>query len=254
MRYPYIGITGVATPFEATAILDMTPPDVKRKIGIGVLVSEKKMLEGMFTHSHPHWGEVERICTPDTRAFNIIHYIPLHYHHTHDALYVGLMKMVEIGGAHLHAIQINMDWPSESAIAQFRSRFPHIQIIMQIRRAMLDAFDEPPSLMKRIKDYYDGLVDYFLVDRSMGEGKPFDIHEAEKYLLALASAFPLCGLVLAGGLYAEVLEKSVRYFAMRISYLSIDAQTHLQDAHRIIEYMRVKKYIRQALQIFNEFP
>ena len=256
MRNPYIGITGVATPFEAQAILDMTPPDVKRKIGIGVLVSEKKMLAGISAPLYPHWGAVERICMPDARAFNTIHYIPLQQEqHGHEyPLYAGLMKMREIGGAHLHAIQIDTDWPSGSAIARFRADYPGIAIILQIRRRMLDLYDKPRALVGVIKQRYEGLVDYYMIDRSMGEGKRLDIVEAERYLIALADAFPLCGLAVAGGLYAEVLEKSLRQIAIKLPHLSTDAETHLQNIYEQLDYWRVKKYLRQALQVFNEYP
>lgn len=254
MPHPYIGITGVATPFEAQAILDMMPPDVKRKIGIGVLVSEKKMLAGISAPLYPYWGAVERIFLPDARAFNTIHHIPLFQDASEHALYVGLARMAEIGGAYLHAIQIDTDWPCENAIARFHSRHPGIAIILQIRKHMLDLYDEPRALVDLIKQRYDGLIDYYMVDRSMGEGKRLDIHEAERYLSALANTFPTCGLVVAGGLYAEVLETSVRHLAMKIPHLSTDAQTHLQNIHGTLDYWRVKKYLHQALQVFNEYP
>lgn len=256
MPNPYIGITGVATPFEAQAILDMTPPDVRRKIGIGVLVSEKKMLAGIPAAFYLSWGLVERIFLPDARAFNTIHYIPLQEEPpgNADALYAGLVKMREIGGAYLHAIQIDTDWPNESAIARFHSQYPRISIILQIRRQMLDLYDEPHALVDLIKQRYENLIDYYMVDRSMGEGKRLDIVEAERYLTVLASAFPTCGVVVAGGLYAEVLATSVRHLAMKIPHLSTNAQTHLQNIYGCLDYWDVKRYIRQALQVFNEYP
>ena len=256
MRNPYIGITGVATPFEAQAILDMTPPYVRRKIGIGVLVSEKKMLAGIPAPLYPHWGAVERIFMPDPRAFNTIHYIPLQQepHGDEYQMYAGLMKMREIGGAYLDAIQIDADWPNERAIARFRSDYPCIAIILQIRKRMLDLYDEPHALVEVIKQRYEDLVDYYMVDRSMGEGKRLDIVEAERYLAALTSAFPTCGLVVAGGLYAEVLKTSVRHLAMKIPHLSMDAQTHLQNIYGHLDYGHVKKYLHEALQVFNEYP
>lgn len=225
---PYLGVTGVCRREDCLALLERTP-DVGRKIMLGVLMSGKTIrgVRNNWPQRYPEAREVADIFVAHPRALNLVHFNTKEP----EKLVEDLAKVMELGGANCHGVQLNMAWPSPNLVEMFRDMFPLATVVLQVgSRAFADTGPSPIVLAERVADWYGGSIDYVLLDPSGGEGKALSSEDLLPFVKKLyARAVPAAiGVGVAGGLSAETMDLMDRLWD-RYPDLSIDAEGKLRD-------------------------
>lgn len=138
-----------------------------------------------------------------------------------------------------NAIQLNMIYPPADGVNSLKEDYPNMQIIFQIEDSMF----EDPRIMKEKLEPYESLVDYVIIDQSMGRGIPI------KPAVCRAVAEELekldIGIVFAGGLNAKRVREIgplIREFSA-----SIDAEGQLMNSADCLDSPTVEDYIKTAI-------
>lgn len=249
MKKPYIGITGFMSLDEAIAVLRSMPVSAGRVVMVGVLASQKTMrgIQNKWPNRYPKMEKIAGIFPNHPLALNLIHY------HTkeQETLYEQLLKMTGFGGDNLHGFQLNVAWPSPSALKKYRLAYPTMQIVLQIgARAFEMVKHSPKKLAAKVAKEYDELIDYVLLDPSGGYGKPFNTERARKYLTELKAKKLNAGLGVAGGLSPNTLGL-VEPLTKDFPDLSIDAEGRLRNQNDSLNLNIAEEYIRKALKTFD---
>lgn len=245
---PYVGITGFMTKEEGDAVLEVMPPDSKRKLMLGVLVSQKTMRgeQNKLPNRYPKSKDIARIFTEHPLALNLVHY------NTKDrlTLFDQMAEVTEIAGPHFHGFQLNIAWPATDILEKYRRHYDGIKIVLQIgHKAFEQIGNSPEGLIKKLEDYYD-CVDYILLDPSGGLGIPLDSDVAKKYLDALRSEKFRFGFGVAGGLSPKTLNL-VEPLAYYYPNLCIDAEGRLRNENDHLDLAVATEYVKKALAIFQ---
>lgn len=247
----YTGACDVYNPLEAFSMaeeLRLSRRSPNRKVMIGVMahplilnpdiqvpeVVRKELQETLPAREQLAGGFID-----DPDVFNTIHYADLYGPNgpweagASPDIYKNLKLCVQYGGENLHAIQLDVTWPSASELKRFKSEHPDIAIVLQIGRFAIKATGNDPSeLVNRLREYGNS-IDYVLLDMSMGKGKEMDSAPLLAQLRQIRNELPYLGLAVAGGLGPDSADL-LKSIAQEFPDISVDAQGNLKpkDAPR----------------------
>lgn len=270
----YAGVCDVLSPEEARAMaqeLRANRKDPHRKVMIGVMAgpfSLRPEVGGSDAEEErsvfPTRDEMASGFTDDPDVLNTVHYADLYRPKevVDESLMQSLELIVQHGGEHLHAIQLDVTWPSVEVIDSFKAAHPDIKIVLQLGGpAFKQADNDPQKIMGRLDEYGDS-IDYVLLDLSMGKGKGMDAEGLLPLLRLLRSELPGLGLAVAGGLGPESVEL-LEPIAREFPDISIDAQGRLKPegtpkddyGHYVstvsADLRRANEYIKKSCSILD---
>lgn len=249
MKTPYVGITGFMSLNDALHVLNIVPTNAKRLIMVGILASLKTMrgIQNKWPNRYPSMDKIAGIFPRHPRALNLIHYNTKEVNTLNDQL----VAMTNFGGENLHGFQLNIAWPSPTALEVYRKANPSKQIVLQIGGHAFEMVNHSPErLSKKVAKEYSGLVEYILLDPSGGYGKPFDPERAREYLNALKESNLNISLGVAGGLSPTTLYL-VEPLARDFPNLSIDAEGRLRTPEDHLDLNVANEYLRVALSTLD---
>ncbi|MFA5934799.1 MAG: hypothetical protein WC827_02880 [Candidatus Paceibacterota bacterium] len=176
MNFPYIGITDFMTFEQVKRMLAVfkahLPPQSKRKLHVGVMMSYKTLndLETKWSKVFPRKEDVCEIFG-SKETYNCLHYAD--YGGNSD--YLDLSYAISFGGTGIHALQLDMIWPDPDDICNgIRDSRKQVEVILQIgKKALEEADNDPEIVVQKLGDYV-GIVNRILLDRSMGKGVGMD--------------------------------------------------------------------------------
>ncbi len=252
---PYIGVTGFMKQKEVNYLLAFSSTD--RLLGVGVLASTTTVYgerPRRYFGCYPQIEEIANIFSPDSRAFNIIHFNDK----TGDdnKLLEQLVYLTEVGGENFHGFQLNMVWPNPKVLESYLKLHPKSKIILQIsKKALLDVSFSPQLMAGKIATEYRGLVNYVLLDQSGGHGRELDFFSAWDCVNILKM---FCdsdiGIGVAGGLFAGNVWRL--FFPLERDHhaLSCDAQGRLHNMTNGggLILQAAKKYIQTVMEIIKK--
>jgi len=142
-----------------------------------------------------------------------------------------------------------MVWPPRNELRKYYLQYPNHLIVLTIDDRALNAVENSPELLISKIEEYNGLIDYILLDRSLGYGVPMDTKFMRRYINILHATE--LGIVIAGGLSPKTLhlvEPLVRDF----QGLSIDAQNNIRNMDDSLNLDVACDYIHRSLKIFGD--
>ncbi len=271
----YFGVCDVYSPEEAKAMADELRNSRQysdRKVMIGVMThpivlsDDRPMPEEIRNAIRAEFPTKEEMAAgfiDDPDVFNTVHYADLYGpdgpRKSGEApdVYKNLERVVEYGGENLHAIQLDITWPSSDELKRFKSEHPDIAIILQVGKFGIKEIDSNPhALVDRLREYGES-IDYILLDMSMGMGKSMETEGLLPMLRTVRDQIPELGLAVAGGLGPDSIDL-LEPIAAEFPDISIDAQGNLKrkDAprddrgHMIatvpVDLERTTEYIRKS--------
>lgn len=259
MRYPYIGITDFETPWQVQQMIDVFdkaqekyPSSILRKLMIGVMISYKT-LNNIESRWSDIWVKKELI------KFLFIKH-PSVYNTLHYADYEGntnskhLLKATEYGGENMQSLQLDMIWPSIEMLAEFKKERPEIDLILQVGKpAFKQINNDPAQLVQQLKRY-ESIIEFVLLDKSMGQGKAMNAFELVTYFKAISDSGLDMGLTGAGGLNPKNVKIAQPLFDYNKS-MSVDAQTGLKTNHNLEEptnWSMAAEYLVELFKMLEE--
>jgi hypothetical protein len=253
MQVPFIGVASITDGADAEALVDCFPGRTAWKFQCGVQVSSNTLHGRPSSQPNrvPPIEMIPQIFLDDPRALNIVHF----YSHT-PADTIGyrrdLQLVMEAAGPNCHGIQLNNRWISPSLIEGFYEEFPEKKIVIQIdEEACREMRYDISAVAQRIADWYGGAIDYAFFDWSRGFGKEIDTKRLLPYLEALSARMTAIGLVVAGGLHAQVVER-LRPLLNRFPTLSWDAQKNLRTPEDHLDLKAAKEFVLESLVLTEQ--
>jgi hypothetical protein len=132
----FISATDYLRPDQVRTALDAFSeaggPDLDYRLGIGVM-SAYQTIEGIrstWDAAFPRPEEIAAIFLPDPRVFNVLHVAD--YRNVEEGVETLLGQAIILGGPNLHAIQLDMTWPSRRIIRNCREYYPDMRFILQV--------------------------------------------------------------------------------------------------------------------------
>lgn len=239
MQAPYIGITGVQTREDSALMCELADKSTKvgRKIMVGILACDMT-LRGMPSPwiSYPKTEKISNLFGSHPNHLNLIHYnaSPKKLGRRVDIV-EDLERLTEIAGENLHGFQINPPiFPTPTQLADFRAKHPKTKIVLSAPRKQTN----PVEFLKS----YGESIDYALLDRSYGQGKPLDPQQTAD----LAAQLGHLSLVAAGGLQAGAFV-GVRQLINQNPNISFDAQGKLMDKDGYLKHAATMAYVEDAI-------
>ena len=114
------------------------------------------------------------------------------------------------------------------------------------------AQNDPKVIVDRLKGY-NGIADYVLLDKSMGQGHGMDAYGLIPFARAIRDAFPDLGIVAAGGLGPDSMDL-VAPLAAEFPDISIDAQGKLRPSGSAldpVDWNRAEMYLVRAFTLLQ---
>ena len=254
----YIGICDIQDPGQARefanffdSLCDM-PETAHLKLGIGLMMSYKtlKGLPSRWTNVWVKAVDVASTFIKHPRVFNIFHYAD----YDGETDLADLLEAVKYGGPHLHALQLDMIWPSEQKIANVRKFHPDLHFVLQVNKAALDqVYNRPDILIEQLKKYV-GCVDYVLLDKSMGRGVPMKVHELRPFARVISEQLPEMVLVFGGRLGPYTMD-AVAPLIEEFPRSSVDMQSQLRLSGNAMDPIcphRVDKALVSSVDLFKK--
>lgn len=230
MPQAYIGITDFMNADQVRSMLKVLRENEKmywqRRLGVGVMTSWKVLHDKPteWADAFPKKGDIADIFVDEKDVYNVLHYAD----YAGNPLPENLEKLVEIGGPNLHAIQLDMVWPNAIDVLRFRSRHPHIGIIIQANTKALHAVDnDPEKLVERLRSYGSS-IDYVLLDKSAGKGLGMDARSLLPFIRTIVARLPTLAVAAAGGLGPSTYQLADPIIAE--FEVSLDAQGRLRPS------------------------
>jgi hypothetical protein len=256
----YIGITDIESKEQASdvirvfgSLLSSYTSINDRKLMIGVMMS-LETLTGRKSKWSSIWPSKEKIADifiDHELAFNTLHYAD----YDNESKVSDLLEAVNACGENLHAIQLDMIWPRTEIVQQLKKARPELSIVLQVGGNAIEIEgDNPESIIQRLESY-DGVLDYVLLDKSMGKGKSMDSIALLPFVRAISEYLPRIGVAVAGGLGPRTMhfaEPIIKEFPN----VSIDAQGRLRprgDAMDPISLPMVYGYLRKSCEMLNHY-
>ncbi|MCX6735899.1 MAG: hypothetical protein NTZ13_02350 [Candidatus Parcubacteria bacterium] len=255
MIIPYVGITDFMTFEQVQQMLAVfksnLAPSQNRRLHVGVMMSYKTLhnLETRWTKAFPKKENIADIFS-SSETMNCLHYAD------YEAIDVqcSIAKAISYGGNGINALQLDMIWPNPDYIAKavFASGV-NLEVILQIgKNAIEEANDDPKEVVKRLSGYKD-IVQYVLLDKSMGQGLGMDATGLIPFAKAVKEAFPEISIVAAGGLGPESVGL-VKPLVLEFPDISIDAQGKLRQSGNAldpIDWNMAEMYLIKALALLK---
>ncbi len=249
---PYVGITGFMSSAEVTTVLNLVDEkqSAERQIMVGVLASLKTIRgeKNKWPGRYPKTNDIKDIFLDDARALNLVHYNTKEP----ESLYSQLTMMTGVGGRLLHGFQLNIPWPNPTELERYVESHYGKMIVLQVGAGAYEMVERSPkALAAKIRDEYDDLIDYVLLDPSGGAGKPFDLGVARDQIEKItAKCSALVGV--AGGLHGNNLE-SLDSLISDFPELSIDAEGQLRTPQPgdTLDMAKASTYITRSFEMFS---
>ncbi len=241
---PYIGITGVTTREQSEAIVERIPENPSHCVMIGLLMSGKTIRgeANRWPHRYPTRDMAATVFVRHPHILNLVHFntkeVPEKLHHD-------MLTAQALAGPHCDGFQLNIAWPDMNALADYRAtlRFENRYVVLQCgEQALASVGHSGRGLARRVREYVRfGLIDYVLVDPSVGVGKEFDINLALDCFHHI-SEIETIGMGIAGGLSAATLSRldSIR---KHHGNFSIDAEGRLRTPEDELDLAAVREYL-----------
>jgi hypothetical protein len=259
MQNPYIGITDFETVEQVEQMLavfekaqQQFPDPILRKFMIGIMMSYKTQND-LPTKWSSVWISKEKISSlmiDHPLAYNCVHYAD----YTKETRAENLLRAAESGGSNMHALQLDMIWPSVEMIAEFKKEYPQTEVILQIGKPSFGQInDNPVQFVKKLEEY-GNLLDFVLLDKSMGRGVGLNALELLPFIEAIVASQLDIGITVAGGLGPKTLHL-LKPLAEYFPFLSIDAQGQLKpDANpeAFNDWSLASDYLTEAIRMFAE--
>jgi len=264
----YVGITDFTEVSQALGMRDVlrnatqrmkTPPVLM----VGIMMSFKT-LWNVPSKWTPIWPSKELLGDTfppyETKGvLNTLHYADFEDHQNwpeEQNLFHSLAKAIDYARNNLHAIQLDMTWPSPGSIASavHASRLV-IPVILQVGRGALHQALYNPGIVADLLGDYTDVIDGVLIDQSMGEGKLMEVGLLESYIEAISLKHPKMHIAVAGGLSFTTLDVMVPLLE-KFPNLSIDAQAGLRSSKNPmdpIEWEMAKSYLEKAGSLFTKY-
>ena len=236
-------------PTDSLPIANAVPTNSKRKAMIGVLISQRSLrgCSNQWPNRYPKIDQVADLFLPHPAVFNVVHY------NTDDptSLCQQLSEVIQLAGPNLHGFQLNLPWPPPDELGRFAGQYPSLKFILQIgQESFRIVAERPAGIADRLREDYQGLVHYVLLDLSAGYGQPLDTSWCLQNLRELQSANLGLGLGVAGGLSSSTLH-SVEPLIEEFPSLSIDAEARLRDDGDNLVMSLALDYIERAFTMFG---
>lgn len=218
------------------------------KLMVGAMMSYNTMTgqPSRYTKVWAHKTQVANIFISDPIVFNCLHYAD---YDGHSKSY-HLIEAVTCGGANLHAIQLDMVWPKVQSLETLLTRYPQLKFILQINTpAMHQVGNDPLKLVSKLNEY-GSLLDYILLDRSMGTGESLKKDELMPYIKAIKDNFSF-GVAIAGGLGPTTMYLA-EPFTHAYPSISLDMQSGVRPSGNItdpIEENMVESALYEAIRL-----
>lgn len=255
---PFISITDFTTPQQVEMMLNVLPDDFTHMLGIGVMMSYKTLrgIPSKWNNAFPKNKDVERIFMDLPKVFNVLHYAD----YNDDSSSEDFVAAIYQGGRWIDAVQYDMIWPSVEDIRSARHdqgiSVQHYlaKVIIQVgTNALEEVNNNPKRVVDRLIAYREAkCLDYVLLDKSMGQGKPMDPHTLLPYIYEIKKQFSDVGVIVAGGLGPNTINL-VEPIIKEFPDISIDAQSKLRpsgSALEPIDWNMAKNYLEQACELF----
>ncbi len=253
---PYIGITDVPDAEWIASMLRHYRACggelLEHKLHAGVMTSYK-VLHGIETSWSKVWPKPEEIADIfiyDACVLNVLHYAD--YDDNDRDLAGTLARVADLAGPYLHAIQLDMPWPSVAALKTFEKRRPPVYVILQVGEvALRRAGGDLNEVVDRLQAY-SSAIDGVLLDLSMGRGKHMNAALLRPFIRAFRSRLPHLSITVAGGLGPDTLHL-VAPLVHEFPSISIDAQGQLRasgSSKDQIDRERCERYLRGAIEMY----
>lgn len=255
MNTPYIGATDFVTREQVErAKTAITVPN--RRLHVGVMTSWK-VLNGQPSKWADAWLKPHQIqeLFQDDGSYNVIHYADYGHNEVERAptTVIDLVKAWDMCGAYVHAMQLDMVWPSVSLIQEFLFARPSAQIILQISSTAIE--DAGEDWWVSYAQFYDHVVDYVLLDTGMGRGIPFDPRSALGRVNDLITAgYKPEQIAVAGGLGPDSYTNLTRLLEVHPT-LSCDAQGKLRPSGSALDPLDIElteRYIQGVCSLLTK--
>lgn len=253
---PYIGICDFENRNQVDAMEQVfwkhLPLGVDCVLHVGLMMSYKTLhdLPSKWSDVFPKKENIKNILSSNSDlVYNCLHYAD---YDNYPLLGTTLYKALSYGGENLHALQLDMPWPSAKEIERALKLYEKpIEIILQVgKKAMDEVGNTPKSVVAHLRDY-DGLIQRVLLDKSMGKGLGMDAKALLPFADAISENFPEIGLVAAGGLGPHSLHLVEPLFC-KYRNISWDAQGRLRPSGNSldpIDWKLAEEYLLKSLQL-----
>lgn len=280
LREGYSGVCDVISPEHAHAMaeeLRLNRKNPNRKVMIGVMthplvlnpdIPAPKVVRKEISEIFPNREEMIGGFIDDPDVLNTIHYADLYGPNgpwkaqASPDVCKNLELCVQYGGENLHAIQLDVTWPSPDEMKTFKEKNPNIVIILQVGKfAIRDAGGDPKEVVSRLREYEDS-IDFALFDMSMGKGQGMEAEGLLPLLRLTKKELPYLGLAVAGGLGPDSMDL-LEPIAQEFPGIAIDAQGRLKAAdakvdsegHIVstvpVDLGRSKEYIKKSCAMLD---
>lgn len=248
----YIGICDFENDSQVRDMLSVwSAKDSSRRLMVGCMASYKS-LNGLPTKWSEIWPAKESLSSifiDDPRVMNCIHYADCEGIDILD----NLEKAVAHSGPNLHAVQLDMIWPSPCEIEDFHRSCWDVSIVLQLNfEALCQVNNNEDKLLSKL-DEYDGCLDYILLDLSGGKGIPLDAQILLPYVRAISKSLPNIGVSVAGGL-GPVKLNGLKPLLEEFPSLSFDAQSKLRQSGSAIDPINwdlARRYLIEAQELLG---
>jgi len=255
MNVPYVGITDFTNFEQVERMLavfkEHGDPAQNRRLHVGVMMSHKTLngLVTKYTNAFPPKETVADIFR-STETMNCLHYAD---YEANDVV-TNLIKAIHFGGEGINALQLDMVWPDVRAISSaLHMSGKKLEVILQVgKNAIEEAKNSPQEVARRLWDYRN-VIDYVLLDKSMGKGVGMDAKGLLPFAQVITAVFPTLGIAVAGGLGPTSIEL-VQPLAEDFPDISIDAQSKLRPSGSAldpIDWDMADAYLVKALAMFK---
>lgn len=253
MEKPYIGVTGVTSPEQATDLLRLFEKNNFTLEGshipmMGVLVSDKTFNHRLTkSNRYPDFFKVVPILeAAKGRAFTALHYNT----HTPEQLADEVEMLFNFGDIYennlCRGIQLNIKSPPVEQIQMINEQFPDMKIILQMSQTLEELTADNEKWLNALHSM--NCADYVLIDSSRGQGRLLDIAQSAELFKYLSEKVGRVCYGFAGGLSGD----SVRPVMQRLSAFtgafnfSLDAEGKLMNENDVLDLEKVEDYISGA--------
>lgn len=248
MKLPYIGVTGFMSQEEVLWATGAIPPNAKRKLMVGILMSSKTIrgVQNKWPRRYPLPKDAGNIFfAPTPWELNLVHFA------TDDVsnLYIDLDKAIELAGPWCRGFQLNLAWPNPKDLELFLShrKSPLFAVLQIGSRALQEAGRDPKEVAKKLADYRES-ADHILLDGSGGKGIPLNFHDTRAYLSEIRNREPSFGLGIAGGLDKDNLSPIAKLLE-KFPDLSWDAEGKLRNYAGDMDRPNAIDYIEASFKL-----
>ena len=247
----YVSITDFFTVEQARNMRELIPQGPDLVLGVGVMASWKtiKGLPTKWVNSFPPIQTVAGIFEPDPRVFNVLHYAS---DVEPERFFEQLVVATLFGGVNMEGLQLDIEWPSASALALYKKYFPKIKIILQVGPQALETVNHSAKeIARRVAEEYAPYIDYVLLDGSGGRGIPMETGPLLEKIAAIKENAPDLAIAVAGGLGPNTLhlvEPILRVYPG----VSIDAQGKLRkEKMDPVDWNMAGDYVKKFVEMLR---